>query len=375
MKFTLPFFLIFCAPALARPIDIPPPPLAEAKSYLVLDFNSNQVLLGRNAEKRIEPGSLTRMMTAYIVFGALRQKSLRPAQQIPVPADALRAAGSRMFLEKDKPATVDELLRGMIVQSGNDASIALADALAGSEEAFVRKMNAEAGRLGLNDTHFANATGLPSPDHYTTVRDLSILAAALAKDFPEYSSFSSAKEYTYNGITQPNRNRLLWMDPHIDGMATGHTESSGYCLVASAKRGPRRLISVLTGANSDSGRAIESLKLLNYAVQYYDSVKLYAKGQTVTTLRVWKGRQNMLKAGFEQDLYVSVPRGDESGLKAVIEAKQPLVVPVVAGQQVGVVKVSLDGKRYAEYPLVSLENVEPANFIGRAWDSLKLLFN
>ncbi len=363
---------LFCAQTYARPAGAP---LVEAKSYVVLDFNSGQIILGSHVGRRIEPGSLTKLMTSYIVLGELKRKKIRPDQQLPVSDHAVQVTGSRMFLEREKPATVNELIRGMIVESGNDACIALAEGIAGSEKAFVEMMNGEAKRLGMQDTHFVNATGLPGPDHYTTVRDLSILAAALVRDFPEYLPVFSGKEYTYNGITQPNRNRLLWMDPHVDGMGTGHTEASGYCLVASALRGKRRLISVLAGARSDSGRAIDSLKLLNYALQYYDSVQLYAKGQTVTTLRVWKGRKNTLKAGFGQDLYVTVPRGEESGLKAVIEAQQPLVVPVMAGQQVGVVKVSLEGKRLVEFPLISLENVESANFIGRAWDGIKLLFN
>ena len=371
------FFLLFlfCAQAGARSSDIPPPPLLDARAYMVLDLNSNQTILSKNAESRIEPGSLAKLMTAYIVFGAMKQKSLKGEQLVPVSAHAIDVKGSRMFLQQQKPASVSELVRGMIIQSANDACVALAEDLAGSESAFVKRMNQEAERLGMKNTHYANSTGLPDSGQYTTVQDLSILSAAIIRNYPEYYSIYSNKEYSYNGITQPNRNRLLWMDPHADGMATGHTESSGYMLVSSVLRGNRRVVSILSGASSDATRAIESLKLLNYVLQYYDSVKLYSKGQAVTTLRVWKGKKNTLKAGFAQDLYVTVPRGEEPGLKAMIQASQPLVVPVLAGQQVGVVKVSLDGKRFAEYPLISLENVPPANFIGRAWDGLKLLFN
>ena len=367
--------LLFPTALLARPFEIPHPPLAEAKAYVVVDFNSSQMIESRNPDLRIEPASLTKLMTAYLVFSALHQKQITLNQTIPVSARAWHAEGSRMFIEPDKPVTVNELLHGVIVQSGNDACIALAEGIAGSEEAFVKMMNQEAQRLGMIGTHFANATGLPDPGHYTTARDLSILASTLIRDFPEYYPLFSIKEYAWNNITQPNRNRLLWLDPFVDGLKTGHTENAGYCLVASTKRGDRRLISVLAGANSDSARAMESEKILNYALQYYDSVRLYAKGQPVTTLRVWKGKENVLKAGFTRDLYVTVPRGDESGLKATIEAQQPLVVPVMAGQKVGVVKVSLDGKRFGEYPLIALETVEPANIFGRAWDSLKLLFN
>lgn len=368
--FLLSFFLVQ-----AHAGDIPPPPLVEAKAYLVVDFNSGQTILGKNADSSVEPGSLTKLMDAYVVFGALKQKLIKPDQQIPISDRAVQAKGSRMFLEQKKAATVNELIQGLVVLSANDACVALAEGISGSEKAFVGKMNDEALRLGMKNTHFANATGIPDPDHYTTAGDLALLAAAIVRDYPQYYALFSDKEYTYNNITQPNRNRMLWMDPHVDGMETGHTEASGYSIVASVQRGKRRLISVLTGAHSDSGRAISSLNLLNYALQYYDSVRLYAKGQAVTTLRVWKGRRSTLKAGFGKDLYVTVPRGEESGLKAVIEAQQPLIVPVLAGQQVGVVKVSLDGKRFGEYPLISLENVAPANFIGRTWDGLKLLFN
>ncbi len=375
MKRFLALLLFLPAILLARPFEIPPPPLVEAKAWTLIDFNSNQVIASHDDNLRIEPASLTKLMTAYIVFGALHQKLVKPDQTMPVSIHAWHAEGSRMFLLPGKPVTVNDLLHGMIVQSGNDAAIALAEGIAGSEDAFVKMMNREAQRLGMKNTHFADATGLPNPEHYTTVHDLSILASALIRDYPEYYPLFSIKEYTWNSITQPNRNRLLWLDPNVDGMKTGHTESAGYCLVASTRRGKRRLISVLVGAHSDTGRAMESQKLLNYALQYYDSVLLYAKGQAVTTLRVWKGKRNSLKAGFAQDLYVTVPKGDESGLKATVETRQPLVVPVMAGQQVGVVKVSLDGRKFGEYPLLALENVEPANIFGRMWDSLKLLLN
>ncbi|MBY0579004.1 MAG: D-alanyl-D-alanine carboxypeptidase [Burkholderiales bacterium] len=367
--------LLFSTSLAARPFEIPPPPLVEAKAYMVIDFNSGQVIESRNPDERIEPASLTKLMTSYITFSALRQKLITLNQSIPVSERAWRAEGSRMFIDPKNPVTVDALIHGMIVQSGNDACIALAEGIAGSEEAFAGMMNHEAQRLGMKNTHFVNATGLPNPEHYTTVHDLAILASAIIRDFPEYYPIFSIKEYTWNRITQPNRNRLLWMDPYVDGLKTGHTEEAGYCLVASTKRGPRRLISVLVGAHSDAGRAMESLKILNYALQFYDSVRLYAKGQSVTTLRVWKGKQNTLKAGFAQDLYAAVPKGAASGLKATIEAQQPLIVPVVAGQKVGVVKVSLDGKKFSEYPLIALESVERANIFGRAWDSLTLLFN
>lgn len=366
---------LLCASAPARPSDLPPAPHVEASAYLVLDYNSGQILLSRHADERIEPASLTRLMSAYIVFDALKQKAIKPNEKITVSEKASHAEGPRMFIAPKTAVTVDQLLHGMIVESGNDACIALAEGVAGSEQAFVEKMNREAQHLGMKNTHFTNATGMPSPDHYTTARDLATLSAALIRNFPEYYPLFSIRQFTWNGITQPNRNRLLWMDPYVDGLETGHGGTAGYGLVASVKRDRRRLISVLAGAGSDSGRAMESQQLLNYALQYYNSVRLYAKGQTVTTLRVWKGKQNTLKAGFLDDLYVTVPRGEESGLQATIEAQQPLIVPILAGQKVGVVKINLDGKRFAEFPLVSLENVAPANIFGRAWDSFKLLFD
>jgi D-alanyl-D-alanine carboxypeptidase (penicillin-binding protein 5/6) len=279
-----------------------------------------------------------------------------------------------MFIEAAKPVNVDELLNGMIVQSGNDACIALAEAVAGSEDAFAQMMNREARRVGMKDTNFTNASGLPDPRHYSSAHDLGMLAAALIRDFPEYYPRYSLREYRYNNITQPNRNRLLWLDPNVDGMKTGYTESAGFCLIASAKRGTRRLLSVVLGANSDSARAQESQKLLNYGFQFYDAVKLYDKGQAVSTLEVLKGAESRLKAGFLTDFYVSLPRGLADKLQADLVSTQPLVAPIDVGQRVGTVKVTLQGKLLGEYPVVALENVALAGFFGRAWDSMRLWF-
>jgi D-alanyl-D-alanine carboxypeptidase (penicillin-binding protein 5/6) len=235
-------------------------------------------------------------------------------------------------------------------------------------------MNREAQRLGMKDTSFTNATGLPDPKHYSTAYDLALLAAALIRDFPEYYPLYSLREYRYNNITQPNRNRLLWLDPNVDGMKTGYTENAGFCLIASAKRGTRRLLSVVLGANSDSGRAQESQKLLNYGFQFYDSVKLYDKGHAVSTLEVLKGTESRLKAGFLSDFYVSVPRGLADQLKANLVSMQPLVAPIGVGQKVGTVKVTLQNKLLGEYPVVALQNVAIAGFFGRAWDGMRLWF-
>ncbi len=358
-------------PALAF-ADAPPPPPVAAKAWLLYDITSAQPIANANQHERVEPASLTKLMTAYLAFSALKQKKLRPDEVVPVSERAWKAPGSRMFIDPKKPVKVEELLHGMITQSGNDACIALAEAIAGSEDAFVQMMNREAQRLGMKDTNFTNASGLPDPQHYSSAYDLGLLAAALIRDFPEYYPLYSLREYRYNNITQPNRNRLLWLDPNVDGMKTGYTENAGFCMVASAKRGPRRLLSVVLGADSDNARAQESLKLLNYGFQYYDSVKLYGKDLAVSTLEVWKGSASRLKAGFQSDLYVSVPRGLADQLKAELVSLQPLVAPISVGEKVGTVKVMLQNKLLGEYPVVALENVAVAGFFGRAWDSMRL---
>ena len=367
----LAFLLLLPALAFA---DAPPPPAIAAKAWLLYDLPSAQTITRANERERVEPASLTKLMTAYLAFSALKQKTLTPEQIVPVSERAQKAPGSRMFIEPNKPVKVEELLHGMITLSGNDACIALAEVIAGSEDVFVQMMNREAQRLGMKDTSFTNASGLPDPKHYSTAYDLSLLAAALIRDFPEYYPLYSLREYRYNNISQPNRNRLLWLDPNVDGMKTGYTENAGFCLIASAKRGTRRLLSVVLGASSDSGRAQESLKLLNYGFQFYDAVKLYEKGQAVSTLEVWKGTERRLKAGFLSDFYVSVPRGLADQLKADLVSMQPLVAPIGIGQKVGMVKVTLQNKLLGEYPVVALENVAIAGFFGRAWDSLRLWF-
>ncbi len=342
---------------------------------MLSDYQSSQVLASQNAHLRVEPASLTKLMTAYIVFSALKQNRIALDQVVPVSNKAWRMIGSRMFIEPNKEVTVNELIRGMIVQSGNDACIALAEVIAGSEEIFVQMMNQEALRLGMHDTNFMNTTGLPDPNHYTSVHDLSVLAAAIIRDFPEFYPLYSLKEYTYNNITQPNRNRLLWSDPHVDGMKTGWTKTAGYCLITSAKRDKRRLISVIMGADSANARSRESQRLLNYGFQFYDTVHLYKKGEVLTSIELWKGAQDVIKAGFNNDVYFSIPKGQADNLKATMEYKQPLIAPVGTGQEVGTVKFTLNGQMIESYPLVALEDVDQGNIIGRAWDSLMLLLN
>jgi serine-type D-Ala-D-Ala carboxypeptidase (penicillin-binding protein 5/6) len=380
MKRLLPLLLCLSAfPVAAQKTqhDVAPQPAMSvaAKSYILTDFQSGQTLASQNVHERVEPASLTKLMTAHVVFSALQQKRITLTQVVPVSERAWRTQGSRMFIEPNRPVTVDELMRGMIVQSGNDACIALAEAVAGSESAFVQMMNKEAGRLGMKNTRFANSTGLPDPEHYTTARDLALLAAAMIRDFPEYYPLYSLREYTYNKITQPNRNRLLWLDPNVDGLKTGHTDAAGYCLITSAKRGDRRLISVVMGTASDNTRTMESQRLLNHGFQFYDTVHLYQKEREVTAIPLWKGAQNKLKTGFGYDVYFSLPKGQADQLKARMEYKQPLIAPINVGQKVGVVKFTLNGKPMAEHPLVALETVGAANFFGRAWDSMQLLFN
>ena len=354
-------------------LQVPAPKVA-AKAFVLLDYQSGQILASAGPDERMEPASLTKLMTAYLTFAAIKQNKLGLKQTLPVSEKARDAEGSRMFIETNRPVTVDELLHGMIIQSGNDASIALAEAVAGSEELFAQVMNKEAKRLGMGNSNFVNATGLPNPQHYSTARDLAQIAAAIIRDFPEFYPLYSQKEYTYNNITQPNRNRLLWTDHFVDGMKTGHTENAGYCLVSSAKRGERRLIAAVLGTSSDNARAVESQKLLNYGFQFFDTQRLYKKGQEVATLGLYKGERNTVKAGFDRDMYLSLPREAFSRLKASLTTNQPLLAPLAVGQRVGSLQIALDGSKVAEFPVLALENIGMAGFFGRTWDNLKLLW-
>lgn len=355
--------------------DIPPPPNMAVKSFVLRDMNSDNVIAEQGADMRIEPASLTKVMTAYLVFKALENGHLKLDQTLPVSVKAWKAEGSRMFIEPNRPVTVDELLHGMITQSGNDASIALAEGVAGSEEVFAQLMNKEATRLGMKNSNFTNATGLPDPALYTTAQDLSILAAALIRDFPEqYKRLYSVKEYKYNNITQPNRNRLLWLDPYVDGMKTGHTKAAGYCLISSAKRGDTRLISVILGATSENARAAESQKLLNYGFQFYESHLVYKAGQEINQLKVWKGKDNMLAATVANDLYITLPKGEYSRVKATVTSQQPLIAPIEAGQEIGSIEFKLDDKVIDTQTLVATKSVGIAGFFGRLWDTIRLWF-
>lgn len=359
---------------------VPAPNLA-AKSWLLLDATSDQILASHNADARIEPASLTKLMTAYVVFDALREKRLNMDQMVTVSTRAWKVdpESSKMFIEPRVPVSVHDLVYGLVVQSGNDAAVALAEATAGTEEAFVTLMNREAERMGMKNTRFGNSHGLPAQNNYSTAHDLAILAERSAVDHPEYFKIYSVKDFTYNKIKQANRNRLLWLDPSVDGLKTGHTQEAGYCLVASALRASgsnqRRLISVVLGASSDQARSQESQRLLNWGYQNFDVVKLYSKDQAIATPDVWKGSQNTVKIGFKHDVFVTVPKGAGGNLKPVLARKDPLVAPIDLNSQVGTVKVSgNDGKVYANLPVVALEQVGPAGFFGRTFDSMRLWF-
>jgi len=360
--------------AFAESAQIAPPPNLAVKAFLLKDFNSNYVIASQKSNTRIEPASLTKIMTAYLSFKALKNGHLSFTQTLPVSEAAWKVEGSKMFIEPNKPVTVDELLHGMIIQSGNDASITLADGIGGTEAQFADMMNKEATRLGMKNTHYMNATGLPDVQHYTTADDLMILATALIRDFPEqYQRLYSIKEYTYNKITQPNRNRLLWLDPNVDGMKTGHTETAGYCLIATAKRDGIRRISVVLGAPTDAARATESQKLLNYGFQYFDSKLVYKQGQSINQLKVWKGSENQVASTVADDLFVTVPKGEYANVKAMMSSTQPLIAPIKKGQVIGSVKFTLNGKTVDERNLVAAKSIDSAGILGRAWDSIKLL--
>ena len=372
LPFALSLFL--ASPALAQ--QLPVPPTLAAKSWLLLEMGSGQVLTAEKPDERLEPASLTKLMTAYLTFAALQKKTITLEQSLPVSQKAWKTGGSKMFVRVDTQVPVDDLIKGMIVQSGNDACVTLAEGIAGSEENFAQMMNREAQRLGMKSSSFTNSTGLPDPNLYTTAHDLSLLAGALIRDFPEYyKKYYSMKEFRYNNITQPNRNRLLYIDPSVDGVKTGHTEAAGYCLISSAMRDKRRLLSVVLGTKSDSARATESLKLLNWGFITYDAVTVAGKDQAVATLRVWKGLQKEVKAGFTADLVIAVPKGFAEKVKSDFVAEPRLIAPIEAGQKLGMLQVSIDGKPYAEYPVIALEAVPLAGFFGRLIDTIRLWFN
>lgn len=384
MKPLFCFFLsawIFCASA-----QSPQPPEIAARSFLLLDVTANQVLAEKDADSAVEPASLTKLMTAYLVFDALRARKIDLKQTMPVSERAWKMGGSRMFIDPTMKVPVEDLIKGMIVQSGNDATAALAEAVGGSVERFVELMNSQAAALGMKATSYRNPEGLTQPGHSTTARDLAILATRLMQDFPEHVSYYAIKKYRYEGApvsNDSNRNLLLFRDPTVDGLKTGFTDAAGYCMVATARRefpnlatanapGTRRLLSIVLGAASENGRASESQKLLNWGYAAFDAIKLFDAGQAVATPAVWKGTQPTVKLGRLQAVIVAVPSGGAAKVSTAIVRAEPLVAPFAQGQAIGTLKVSLGGQALAELPLVALEAVPQAGVLGRAWDAIRL---
>jgi D-alanyl-D-alanine carboxypeptidase (penicillin-binding protein 5/6) len=355
-------------------------PEIAAKSYMVLDVTANQVLLAKDIDMSVEPASLTKLMTAYLVFDALRSKKITLTQTLPVSLKAWKMPGSRMFIDPKMQVPVEDLIKGMIVQSGNDATMALAEGVGGTSERFVEMMNAQAKVLGMKATGYRNPEGLTEAGHTTTARDLSILATRLMHDFPEYAHYDGMKKYHYPGTpvsNENNRNGLLFRDPTVDGLKTGHTDAAGYCLIATAKRdfpnvGSRRLLTIVLGTASDNARLNESQKLLNWGYTAYEGVKLFDAGQAVATPNVWKGKEATMKLGRPDAIVVAVPSGNAAKVKTEIQRPDPLVAPFTKGQAVGSLKVTLGEQTLLTVPLVALDGVEQAGILGRAWDSIRL---
>ncbi|HLY96566.1 MAG TPA: D-alanyl-D-alanine carboxypeptidase family protein [Sideroxyarcus sp.] len=370
-------FLLALLPSLAFSQEpVASAPILAASSYVLYDNTSEQFLVLQNANVHVPPAQLTKLMTAYVVFGAIKQGKISLTQRLIPSAYATRMQTEepRMFLTAGKAVTVEELLRGLIVQSANDAARVLAETLANHEMALADTMNSEAQRLGLKDTHFVNATGTPDAQHYSSAHDLALIAAALVRDFPQLYYVFAQREYEYNGINQFNRNRLLWLDPFVDGLATGHSDEEDFYLVASAKRDEHRLTSVVLGTATEKLRSSESQRLLNYGFQNFETIKLYSKEQTVSSKRIWKGTSQDLNIGFRTDRYITIPKGQRDALKATLETRQPMLAPIDRGQQAGTLHLTLNGKPYLDLPVVALDDIPLANVFSRGVDNIRLLF-
>jgi serine-type D-Ala-D-Ala carboxypeptidase (penicillin-binding protein 5/6) len=372
-----PWLLFFCLVAAAQ---APQPPEVAARSYLLMDVSANQVLAAREPDTPVEPASLTKLMTAYLVFDALRAKKITLQQTLPVSERAWKMPGSRMFIDPKMQVPVEDLIKGMIVQSGNDATMALAEGVGGTAEHFVELMNQQAKALGMKNTGYRNPEGLTAPGHTTTARDLSILATRLMQDFPEFVGYYKIQKYRYQGTptaNDTNRNMLLFRDPTVDGLKTGHTEAAGYCLIATAKRdfpnlAGRRLLAIVLGANSETARANEAQKLLNWGYTAYEGLKLFDANQAVLEPQVWKGTEKTVKLGQPQPIVLAVPAGSASRIKTQVVRPDPLVAPFTKGQQVGTLKILAGEQVLREVPLVALQGVEQAGVFGRAWDAMRL---
>jgi D-alanyl-D-alanine carboxypeptidase (penicillin-binding protein 5/6) len=351
----------------------PKAPEVAAKSYILQDYTTGKVIAALNAEQRLPPASITKLMTAYVVSHELASGNITLEDEVLISEKAWRMVGSRSFIEVNSKVPVEVLLRGMIIQSGNDAAVALAEHIAGSEDTFAQMMNQYAQQLGMFDTNYQNATGLPGNDHYTTAKDIAILSAAVIRDFPEHYAWYAEKEYTYNNITQHNRNKLLWRDKSVDGLKTGHTEEAGYCLAASAERSGMRLVSVVLGTRSENARAQETQKLLNYGFRFFETHELYQAGQQISDSKVWKGAGDLVRLGLAEPLAITVPRGQYKELVATTHIQQPVIAPVISGQVLGNVDIHLAGKLVATQSLVALEAIEQGSWWRRLLDTLLLL--
>jgi D-alanyl-D-alanine carboxypeptidase (penicillin-binding protein 5/6) len=355
-------------------LPIPKPPSTGAKSFIIQDYGSGNILAEENSDVSVEPASITKLMTAYTIFNELQSGNIALTDIVTISEKAWRTPGSRMFVEVGKQVAVEDLLQGMIVQSGNDATVALAEYVAGSEDSFAALMNKHAEEIGLSGSHFMNSTGLPDDNHYMTARDIAQLSTLLIKNYPEYYKWYSQKEYTFNDITQHNRNRLLWRDDSVDGLKTGHTDSAGWCLVTSAEKEGMRLITVVLGTNSDNARTEASQALLNYGFRFFETHKLYDAGTQLTTSRIWKGSSETIALGIDKPLYVTIPRGQYNSLDASMNIDQRIMAPVDAGQSLGSVLVKLGEQVVADQPLVSLQSIGEGSFWQRITDEGLLYF-
>lgn len=376
ISIAVPLTVMAQRPTPPPPKNLPTPaaPSLGANSYILMDFNSRDVLVESNPDMRVEPASITKVMTSYVVFHELREGNIQLSDTVNISENAWRTGGSRMFIEPRMEVTVEQLIKGMVIQSGNDASVALAEHLAGSEEAFAGLMNHYAEQLGMSGSHFMNSTGLPHEDHYTTARDVALLSVALIMDFPEYYPWYSEKEYSFNNIRQHNRNNLLWRDPAVDGLKTGHTQAAGYCLAASAMRDGMRLISVVLGSATETTRVSESQTLLNYGFRFFETVQLYKAGQELAQGKVWKGDADQIRLGIADELFVTIPRGRYEDLDAQVEMRPELVAPIGDGEAVGKISIRLENKEIASRGLIALEPVAEAGFFGRTWDGVSMWF-
>jgi D-alanyl-D-alanine carboxypeptidase (penicillin-binding protein 5/6) len=358
----------------AAPLPIPKPPATGAKAYILQDYDSKRIVAEKDSDKSVEPASITKLMTAYTVFTELKNDNIALEDKVTISEKAWRTPGSRMFVEVGKQVSVEDLLKGMIIQSGNDATVALAEHLAGSEETFAALMNRQAEEIGLTGSHFMNSTGLPDAEHYMTARDIALLAGRLIREFPEYYKWYSQKKFTFNDITQYNRNKLLWRDASVDGVKTGHTESAGYCLVTSAKQENMRLISVVLGTASENARADASQALLNYGFRFFETHKLYDGGNQLTTSRIWKGDTDTVSLGIDKPLYATIPRGQYNSLDASMTIDNQIIAPVEEGKPLGMVHVKLGDTIVAEQELVALQAVNEGPLWRRIVDEALLYF-